>query len=151
MNAKNVCTTILLMFVAASIAAIVAKSLRQTAPDAVSDDRRDRLIVYYFHGPVLCRACKNIGDYALEAVTERFTSEIADERIEWKTLDFERPGNRQFAKDFGLVAPCVVLVEMRAGVRKKWKSLPEVWELVNDKPAFIAFIQQEVQLFLNEK
>ena len=77
--------------------------------------------------------------------------EIADGRIEWEKLNFERPENRQFAKDFGLVAPCVVLVEMRGGVRKRWKSLPEVWELVSDKPTFIAFIQQEVRAFLDEK
>ena len=77
--------------------------------------------------------------------------EIADGRIEWQTLDFERPENRQVAEDFRLVAPCVVLVEMRGGVRRRWKNLPEVWELVDDKPAFIAFIQQEIQLFLDEK
>ena len=77
--------------------------------------------------------------------------EIADGRIEWEKLNFERPENRQFAKDFGLVAPCVVLVEMRGGVRKRWKNLSEVWELVGNKPTFIAFIQQEVRAFLDKK
>ena len=151
MNVKNVCMVALLMFVATSIAVLVAKSLRPPTPNAVTLNQRDRLIVCYFHGTAICPACKNIGDYAFEAVTAGFMPEIADGRIEWEKLNFERPENRQFAKDFGLVAPCVVLVEMRGGVRKRWKSLPEVWELVGDKPTFIAFIQQEVRAFLDEK
>jgi hypothetical protein len=151
MNVKNVCMVALLMFVATSIAVLVAKSLRQPTPNVAILNHRDRLIVCYFHGTAICPACKNIGDYAFEAVTAGFMPEIADGRIEWEKLNFERPENRQFAKDFGLVAPCVVLVEMRGGVRKRWKSLPEVWDLVSDKPAFIAFIRKEIRAFLDEK
>ena len=151
MNVKNVCMVALLMFVATSIAVLVVKSLRRPTPNAATLNQCDRLIVYYFHGTDICPACKNIGDYAFEAVAAGFMPEIADGRVEWKKLNFERHENRQFAKDFGLVAPCVVLVEMRGGVRRRWKSLPEVWELASDKPTFIAFIQQEVRTLLDEK
>jgi hypothetical protein len=151
MNVKNFCTMALLMFVATSIAVLVAKSLWRPTLSAATLNQRDRLIVYYFHRTDICPACKNIEDYALEAVTAGFIPEVADGRIEWEKLNYEQPENRQFAKDFGLVAPCVVLVEMRGGVRNRWKSLPEVWDLVSDKPAFIAFIRKEIRAFLDEK
>ncbi len=118
MNVKKVCTVLLLMFVATSIAVLVAKSLRPSTPNAATLNQRDRMIVYCFHGTDTCLACKNIEDYSVEAITAEFATEIADGRIEWEKLNFERPENRQFAKDFGLVAPCVVLVEMRGGAKK---------------------------------
>ena len=118
---------------------------------AAADDQRDRLIVYYFHGKIRCPTCRNIEDYAHEAVIKGFSAEVSDGRIEWKVVDFEEPANQCFAKDFELGVPSVVLVEMRDGVRKRWKNLYEVWELVDDKPTFVAFIHKEVQAFLNEK
>ena len=148
---KNICTIALLMFVAASIVVLVVKSLRQGIPVVTADDQRDRLIVYYFHGKVRCPACRNIEVYAHEAVTKGFPIEVGDGRIEWKVVDFEEPGNQCFVKDFELVAPSVVLVEMRGGVRTRWKNLPEVWELFDDKPTFVALVQKEVQAFLNMK
>ena len=151
MNIKTTCTIALLMFVAASIVVLVVKSLRQGIHAVTADDQRDRLIVYNFHGKVRCPACRNIAVYAHEAVAKGFPTEVGDGRIEWKVVDFEKPENQRFVKDFELVAPSVVLVEMRGGVRKRWKNLPEVWELFDDKPTFVAFIQKEVQAFLNVK
>ena len=151
MNIKTTCTIALLMFVAASIVVLVVKSLRQEKPAVTADDQRDRLIVYYFHGKVRCPACSNIEVYAHEAVATGFPTEVGDGRIEWKVVDFEKPENQRFVKDFELVAPSVVLVEMRGGVRKRWKNLPEVWELFDERPTFVAFIQKEVQAFLNVK
>jgi hypothetical protein len=151
MNIKNVCTTVLLVFVTASVVVLVAKSLRQGIPNEASEDQRDRLIVYYFHGAFRCPNCRNIEAYAHEAIAEGFMAEVALGQIEWKVVDFEQSNNQRFAKDFKLVAPSVVLVDMRGGVRKRWKNLPEVWELADDKPAYIAFIQNEVRAFLNAK
>jgi hypothetical protein len=151
MNFKNTCTTVLLMFIAASIVVLVVKSLRQGEPATTADDHFDGLIVYYFHRKARCPACRNIEVYSHEAVIKGFPVEVGDGRIEWRVVDFELPENQYFAKEYELIAPSVVLVEMRGGVRKRWKNLPEVWELVGDKPAFVLFVQKEIQAFLNAK
>lgn len=150
MSIKNACTIALLLFVAASIVVLTVNSLRPSPQTAAAEDQRDRLIAYYFHGKVRCPTCKNIEAYAHEAVAGGFAAELGDGQIEWKVVDFEQPENEHFAKDFELAAPSVVLVEMRGGARKRWKNLPEVWELVGDKPAFLAFVQKEVRTFLDE-
>ena len=105
MNVKNTCTIALLMFVAASIVVLVVKSLRQGIPAVTTDDQHDRLIVYYFHGKVRCSACRKIEVYAHEAVAKGFPTEVGDGRVEWKVVDFEKPENQRFVKDFELVAP----------------------------------------------
>ena len=118
MNIKNACTVVLLAFIAASIAVLLGKSLRQASPPA-AENRRDRLIVCCFHGAARCSACTNIEAYAHEAVAEGFPAELSDGRIEWRTLDFEQPENRQLAEEYGVLASSVVLVEMRGGERRQ--------------------------------
>jgi hypothetical protein len=140
----------LLLFVAASIVVLTVKSLRQGPQAAAAQQQRDRTIAYYFHGKVRCPTCESIEAYAHEAVSGGFAAELGDGRIDWQVVDFEQPGNEHFAKDFELAAPSVVLVEIRGGACKRWKNLPEVWELVGDKPAFVAFVQKEVRAFLNQ-
>ena len=85
-----------------------------------------------------------------EAVTGGFTTEVKDGRIEWKVVDFTEPEYAHFVKDFDLAAPSVVLVEMQGGGRKSWKNLPEVWELIGDRPALIEFVRKEVRAFLDK-
>jgi len=150
MSVKNVCTFVLLLFVAVSVVVLTVKSLCQSPPSAAAEDPRDRLIVYYFHGKARCPSCMSIEAYAHEAVTGGFTTEVKDGRIEWKVVDFTEPEYAHFVKDFDLAAPSVVLVEMQGGGRKSWKNLPEVWELVGDRPAFVEFVQKEVRAFLDK-
>jgi hypothetical protein len=146
---KTVVTSVLLLFVAASVVALAVKNLRPGPQPAAAEVQRDGVTVYYFHGKMRCPTCQSIEAYAHEAVSSAFANELKDGRIEWKVVDFEQPENEHFAKDFELAVSSVVLVETRGGARKNWKNLPEVWELVGDKPAFIAFVQKEVRAFLN--
>jgi hypothetical protein len=150
MTIKKACTIALLAFVAASLATLAAKSLRQGSPAAETEMRGDRLVVYYFHGKARCPPCEKIETYAYEAVAGGFAAELRDGRIEWQAVDFEEPANEHFARDFDLIASTVVLVEMRGGVPKNWKNLQEVWQLLDDKPAFLEFVQKEIGAFLHE-
>ena len=148
MSVKKACTAALLSFVAASVVMLAVKNVRPGPPSAAAQDRRDRLVVYYFHGHVRCPPCEHIEAYAHEAVTGSFADELGDGRIEWKAVDFEEPASEHFAREFELIATTVVLVEMRDGSPKRWKNLQEVWEMVDDKPAFMEFVEKEIRAFL---
>ena len=60
-------------------------------------------------------------------------------------VNYDEPGNEHYATDFAIAAPCVVLASMRDGRQVAWKSLPEVWELIDDKAAFRGFVQKNVR------
>jgi thioredoxin 1 len=152
MKSKSVLTIVLFVFVAASIAAVVLKEVRrapETVPGAaVPEDvptSGAKLIAYYLHGKVRCVTCNDIEQSAKEAVESGFAPEIQAGRLEWRVVDYEEPGNEHFATDYKLAAPCVVLASVRDGRQLSWKSLPEVWELVGDKPAFKEFVQKNVR------
>ena len=156
MKIKSLLTVVLLVFVAASVAAMVLKEAGrgQAAPSSeppaalAAPASGAKLIAYYFHGKVRCVTCTQIEANAKEAVEQGFGPELKDGRLEWRVVNYDEPGNEHFTTDYKLAAPCVVLVSMRDGRPVSWKSLPEVWELVDDKPALLQLVQKNVRELL---
>ena len=150
MSMKNILSISLLLFVAAGIVVLTVKGLRQN-PQSQSRCQlaiKDGVIVYYFHSNTRCPTCENIEAYAHEAVESGFADELKTKQIVWQVINYETPGNEHFATDYEVAAPNVVLVMFKDGNRVKWKGLPEVWEHVGDKPAFINFVQTSLREFL---
>ncbi len=104
-----------------------------------------KVTAYYLHGTVRCPTCTKIEAYAQEAVEKGFPGEIKAGRLEWKSVDFDLPANRHFILDYKLPCPSLVLVTRHDGKQVRWQIVPEVWELVFDKPKLIRFVQKKVQ------
>jgi len=66
----------------------------------------------------------------------------------WKVVNYEQPAGVALATKFEIQMPVVVLAKMKAGQVQDWKRLDEVWGLVDDKPAFAAYLRQEIQQML---
>lgn len=170
MSLKDALTNSLLMFVAATCVVLIVKALPQAPPpqavagaggenrgEAASKDQPtptlavpDGVRVYYLHGNIRCPTCRSIEAYAEEAVREGFAEEVKRGKIEWRVVNYDAPGNEHYAKDYEVVAPNVVLAMFKDGKQVKWKGLPEVWEHVGNKAAFVAFVQTSLREFLGE-
>ncbi len=148
MKPKALFTIALLGFVAVSVATLVFKETRAkraAGAEPLARTTGAELLVYYLHGEVRCVTCNDIERTAKNAVEASFAEELKTGRIAWRVVNYEEPGNVHFATDFKLAAPCVVLSTMRDGRQTSWKSLPEVWELIGDKPKFRAFIERNIR------
>ncbi|MFP4098757.1 MAG: nitrophenyl compound nitroreductase subunit ArsF family protein [Alphaproteobacteria bacterium] len=110
-----------------------------------------QVIAYYFHGTARCYSCKLIEDYTEEAIKTGFPDELEDGRLVWKSLNMEKSDNRHFVTDYGLYTKSVVISKMENGEETDWKNLSRVWNLIRNKPAFIAYIQDETRNMLEEK
>jgi hypothetical protein len=111
--------------------------------------RSERIVAYYFHKNERSPTCANVEASTREAVEASFPEQLKDGRLEWRVVNYEEAGNEHFATDYKLAAPCVVLVRMRGGKSVEWRSLPEVWERVEDRPALARLVQRNVQEFLD--
>jgi hypothetical protein len=158
MRLKPALRLIVLLLLAACLVTSVVRTLRVgkpagTAADA-SDGQRpadgDRLIVYYAHGKFRCRACDSLQEYAHEAVVSGFPRELAQRRLEWRVVDYEEPGNEQFADRYKLPGPSVVLVRYHNGQPAKWEVLQAAWELLRDKPAAMEYVRREIRALAKE-
>ncbi|HUT89442.1 MAG TPA: nitrophenyl compound nitroreductase subunit ArsF family protein [Thermoguttaceae bacterium] len=163
MKPKNVVTIGLLMFVGACIMVLTVKALRPSAPPPVAanpaaaagvgspeaeEPMDDGVIAYYFHGNTRCPTCRAIESYAHEAVQAGFAEQLESGKLKWQVVNYELPGNEHFATDYEIFAPTVVVVEISDGSQQEWKNLDRVWELVDDKDAFVQYVQSETETML---
>jgi len=156
MKPKAALTILLLAFVGASIAYLVADSLRgrddrsATASRPTTEPAGHRVVVTFFYFLPRCTACNTIEAYAREAVETGFGEDLAAGRVVWRAVDYERSENRHFIEDFDLITKSVVLTEVRDGRTVRWKTLARVWDLLDDKAAYTAYVQDELRAFLGE-
>jgi hypothetical protein len=108
------------------------------------------VIVYCFRGKVRCQACNEVEAAAREAVRRGFPEPLKQGRLQWRVVDYQRPGNEHFAEEYQLVASSVVLVQLRDGVPQRWKNLLEVWQYAGDQEAAVRYVQTEIGRWLGD-
>jgi hypothetical protein len=109
-----------------------------------------RVIACYFHTTKRCASCMKIEAYSQEAIEGAFADEIKNGRVVWRVVNVEEKGNEHFVKDYQLFTKSVVLIDEREGRQEAWKNLPKVWELLNDKNAFVSYVREETRAYLAE-
>jgi thiol-disulfide isomerase/thioredoxin len=160
MKSKTIATVVLSVFVLASVGFLVAKEVNRRAelktaeqanPAPVKSAARDRqVVVYYFHGAARCETCRKIEEYAAEVVNVHFKDAVTSGLLDWRVVNVEEAENEHFVKDYKLYSKHVVLVEMEKGRQKRWKNLDKIWDFVDQKPVFQAYIGAAVSEFLGE-
>ena len=171
MRHKTVVSAVLLLFVAASVVYLVFSESRTTGelesqdadestgvvasasgsqPDGPSPGEllAHKVVVYYFHGSFRCPTCRKFEVYADKAVESAFSDEVERERLEWRVVNVEERQHKHFVQDYELVTRSIVVAELAAGKQTRWKNLARIWDLVGDKQAFIAYVQEEVRDYL---
>jgi len=178
MELKNAAAVCLISLFSATLVVLIAKSLDSQAASRVepqlaqiveelralrgqggiaaapsvptkADTVSDGLVVYYFHSSTRCPTCRSIESQAKETVETRFASQLNGGQIVWKTLNYEEDSVKPLATQFDIQMPVVVLAKMKDGQVQDWKRLDEVWAVVGDKPAFMQYIQSEVERMLS--
>lgn len=154
MNAKGLIRFALLAFVVVAVVIMVSRQIKERS-DAESSEASveqprpsNGVLVYYFHGDVRCPTCRSIEKYAQEAVQSQYPSQLASGELLWQVINYEKPENEHFIKEFELVSPTVVLIRRENGTQKDWRNLARVWELVGDQAAFTGYVQEEVSQML---
>jgi len=152
MNARNVVTIALVVFVAVSVAVLIGKELGKGSTDGGGSDKpsKAQVVVYYFHRTQRCPTCRNMETYAHETVTTKFAEELADGRIEWRVLNYEEPQNVGLRREYDLASPMLVLVRPDGKGSPPFKTLDDIWSLAFDRARFIAYVESELKDFLKD-
>ena len=159
MKIKLIVTILLLVFVAASLVAVFMKNSGESdgekaaelAVETNVEAGDSKIIVYYFHGNARCKTCLTIEMYALEAIETGFPKALKANQIDFLTVNLEVAENEHFIDDFQLAARTVVLERIVDGKRKDYVNLTRVWELVGDKKAYVAYVQDEMEKLMNRE
>ena len=119
-----------------------AKAEKKASPKAT---------VYYFHGGMRCSNCIKFEKYTDETMRTTFGNAIKEGKVAWKIVDFDKPENKHFIRDYQLMTKAVVVVKMKDGKPVDYKNLTDIWQLVGDKDGFQKYIAQEVSSAIEAK
>lgn len=156
MRSKSLTIVAALLLAAAGIGALAVKewhrppaSNNAAQQEANSCSCTQRIAAYYFHRTVRPQGCLSAESSIKAALALEFPAQLKDGRLEWYSVNYEERGNEDYAADYKIAAPCLVLVRMELGTAVEWRSLPEVRELMADKSKLIQLVQRNVQEFLD--
>jgi len=107
-----------------------------------------KVIVYYFHGSFRCPTCRNLEQYAKEAIENNFSEELTKGNLIFKAVNVEEKGNEHFAVDYRLYTKSLVLSLVKDGKEVKYKNLDKIWEYVRNKTKYTDYVKSEVSSFL---
>lgn len=156
MRAKTIVKDLLLLFVGLSLGVAFADAIRPAAVVSAATDNesvegvmppKNGLVAYYFHGTHRCPTCRTIETLAHTSLQ----TEIDQERIQWRMIDYDLPQNKHFSDEFELYSPSLVLVRESQGQVARWKNLERVWSLTDKPEKFAEYVQAELTAFQESK
>jgi hypothetical protein len=108
----------------------------------------DRVVVYYFHHTLRCDTCLKFEAYTDEALRAAFPDELASGVLEWHAVNVDEEKNAHYEDDYDLTEISLLVSEVRDGDEVDWRILGAIWGLVQDKGAFVSYVEDEVAISL---
>jgi hypothetical protein len=153
---KNWCTRLLVGFVLVSLGFALGRDVTQrrlrspqtsTPPVGAAINAplmpAGRIQAYYLHGTIRCVSCNQIERTAKQLLDSEFAKELADGRLTWREVNFER--EPALAKRYNVAASTLVLVKEVNGKEVAFRRLDDVWTLAEKPAALQAYIRQNIQ------
>jgi len=147
-KAKKILTNSLLAFVLLSIGFAFGKhSVKSEAQtDMVPQAKGHVVAVYYLHSTFRCVTCNTIEKMTRDLLGNSYSDKLKTGKIQWLEADFQE--NEALARQFEVVASCVVVAEVKDGKVVDYKRLDEVWTLMKDTDAFNRYISEAIDGYL---
>ena len=159
MKPRTIATIVLLAFVAASVAYLIAEESRDKPADTPplkakqpsappGKPAAEKVVAFYFHGNMRCQTCRKIEAWSREAIETTFAGDLESRRLEWRVVNVDEPANEHFVKDYELTTRSVVVAQFAGAKQKAWKTLGRVWNLTGDEGAFKKYVADETAAYL---
>ncbi len=157
MIAKQIIRAVLLIVVLGGLAIWANRTYRQSngladkpapAVEPIPEVKGNQVVMTYFISGERCSACKTIESLAKETAEREFAGDVADSRLVFRVIDTGKPGNGHFVKDYQLTSKMVVLSHRVDGKETEWKAMEKVWDLLEDPPAYRAYLAEGIKGYL---
>jgi hypothetical protein len=125
-------------------------SAAPVVPAIVGRVEAAQVIAYYFHGDIRCATCLKIEKQAKELIEQRFLVEMAEKRLLFRPVNYDKPENAHFSKDYKLPCPSLVLVRQQGGKDEQWKLLDKTWDHVENPIKFNEYVEGSVKEMLSK-
>lgn len=95
--------------------------------------------IFYMHSTFRCVTCNGIESRAREIVEKDFAEAKNNDTILWEDVNFQE--NELLARQFDVVASCIVVSVMQNNEIIEFEKLDEVWTLIEKPAEFDAYVK----------
>ncbi len=105
----------------------------------------ERVVVTYYHGTIRCFECLEIERFSRQTVEERFGERMAAGKLEWRTVDYDRPENAAAIERYDLPCPSLVISRFRDSREVAWRVAGETWKKIAvSSEELMDYVEREV-------
>ncbi len=133
---------LLLAFVFVSVGFSLGRHSAKPTQAAASYAEARTVVVYYLHSTFRCSTCNTIEKMTRALLDKQYKAELADGGMVFREVDFQ--ADEALAKQFGVVASCVVVAAVKDGKAVAFQRLDEVWTLMKDPVAFDKYLNDAI-------
>jgi hypothetical protein len=102
----------------------------------------------YFLIGTRCVSCKKIEALARATAEQDFAAELAANKLVFRVIDTGEPANHHYLKNYQISSKTVVISRRVEGKETTWKDMEKVWELLDDAPAYRAYLGAQIKEYL---
>lgn len=144
---KHIVTNLLLIFVLITVGYSLGKHNTLAKTTVVSNQimgsngsgDKMHVRIFYMHSTFRCVSCNDIEARALAVADKEFAAQKVDGTLSWVDVNFHE--NETLAKQFDVVASCIVVAVMRGSEIVSFERLDEVWTLVEKPQEFDSYVR----------
>jgi thiol-disulfide isomerase/thioredoxin len=159
MIAKQILRSVLLIVVLGSLAIWANREFRksksygeveiQPAPaETLPVMDGPQVVMTYFLIGTRCASCRKIEALARETAEKDFPAELASNKLIFRVIDTDEAANRHYLDDYKLSSKTVVISRRLGGRETTWKNMEKVWDLLDDPPAYHAYLGERIREYL---
>jgi hypothetical protein len=156
---KQIIRSVLLLAVFGSLAiwanrqyqksqAIDAASQAPPAAEELPQVEGDQVIMTYFISGTRCESCETIETLARETAEKDFPDALSNKSLVFRVIDTGDASRHHYIKDYQLTSKTVILSHRVQGKETEWSDMSKVWDLLDDGPAFHAYLGEQIQKYL---
>lgn len=159
MIAKQILRSVLLIVVLGSLAIWANREFRKSRSYAEADKQPapaetlpavdgPQVVMTYFLIGTRCASCRKIEALARETAEKDFPAELASKKLIFRVIDTGEAANRHYLTDYKLSSKTVVISRRLDGRETAWMDMEKVWELLDDPPAYHAYLGERIREYL---
>lgn len=126
-----------------------AEAQTQSAPaESLPVVEGPQVVMTYFLIGTRCVSCKKIEALARATAERDFAAELSSKQLIFRVIDTGEPANRHYMDDYKLTSKTVVISRRESGRETAWKDMEKVWDLLDDPPAYHAYLGAQIREYL---
>jgi hypothetical protein len=106
------------------------------------------VVVTYFTTDVRCDSCRTIEALSRRCVEEEFPDQLASGEVVFRVVNTDRDEHEHFVEHYDLTNKTVIVSSQVEGKESSWTDRQDVWLLLDEPDAFIAYVREPVQQYL---